>query len=40
VTVDSVLLHGDNPGAVELARLLRAELEAAGVEIAAPDAAS
>lgn len=40
VAVDSVLLHGDNPGAVSLARLLRAELENAGVEIAAPDRAS
>jgi len=36
VAVDSILLHGDNPGAVELARRIRTELESAGVEIAAP----
>jgi UPF0271 protein len=36
VTVDSVLLHGDNPGAVELARRIRHDLESAGVEIGAP----
>lgn len=30
---DTVLLHGDGPGAVDLARRIRAELEAAGVEI-------
>lgn len=36
VAVDTVLLHGDNAEAVELARRIRRELEAAGVTIAAP----
>ena len=35
VAVDSVCVHGDTPGAVELARGLRAALESAGLEIAA-----
>ena len=34
IDADTVLLHGDNPGAVQLARLIRAELTAAGVTIA------
>lgn len=34
IIADTVLLHGDNPQAVELAGLIRAELTAAGVEIA------
>lgn len=34
INVDTVLLHGDNPGAVELARSIRSELIAAGVRIA------
>jgi UPF0271 protein len=34
VTADTVLVHGDNPGAVDLARLIRRELTAAGVTIA------
>lgn len=34
IDVDTVLLHGDNPGAVELARQIRAELVSAGVRIA------
>lgn len=34
ISADTVLLHGDNPGAVELARLIRAELVSAGVTIA------
>lgn len=34
IRADTVLLHGDNPGAVELARLIRNELVAAGVTIA------
>ncbi|GAA1779203.1 5-oxoprolinase subunit PxpA [Pseudarthrobacter sulfonivorans] len=34
VVADTVLLHGDNPGAVDLARLIRRELTAAGVTIA------
>lgn len=34
IQADTVLLHGDNPGAVELARLIRRELIAAGVTIA------
>jgi 5-oxoprolinase (ATP-hydrolysing) subunit A len=38
VAVDAVSLcvHGDSPGAVEMARAVRAALTAAGVEIAAP----
>lgn len=34
ISTDTVLLHGDNPGAVELARLIRSELISAGVRIA------
>lgn len=34
VIADTVLVHGDNPGAVDLARLIRQELTAAGVTIA------
>jgi UPF0271 protein len=34
IEADTVLLHGDNAGAVELARLIRSELTAAGVRIA------
>lgn len=34
IQADTVLLHGDNPGAVALARLIRKELTAAGVRIA------
>jgi len=34
VVADTILLHGDNPGAVDLARLIRKELTAAGVTIA------
>lgn len=34
VACDSVLLHGDTPGAIELARSVREQLVAAGVEIA------
>ncbi|MDQ0664471.1 UPF0271 protein [Arthrobacter ulcerisalmonis] len=34
IKADTVLLHGDNPGAVELARLIKTELVAAGVAIA------
>ena len=33
VAADSLCLHGDTPGAVEMARSLRRELEAAGIEI-------
>jgi UPF0271 protein len=32
---DTICLHGDTPGAAELARSVRAALEQAGVEIAA-----
>jgi UPF0271 protein len=35
VAVDSICVHGDTPGAVELARGVRTALEAAGLEIAA-----
>lgn len=34
IVADTVLLHGDTPGAVQLARQVRAELESAGVTIA------
>jgi len=34
IVADTVLLHGDTPGAVQLARQVRAELERAGVTIA------
>lgn len=34
VACDTVLLHGDNPGAVALAQQIRVGLEAAGVKIA------
>jgi 5-oxoprolinase (ATP-hydrolysing) subunit A len=34
IQADTVLLHGDNPGAVDLARLIRRELIAAGVTVA------
>jgi len=34
IVADTVLLHGDTPGAVQLARQIRAELERAGVTIA------
>lgn len=37
VDVDTVLLHGDSPAAVDLARRIRSDLEAAGVVIAAPE---
>ena len=33
VTADSICTHGDSPGAVELARALRAALESAGVTV-------
>lgn len=33
----SICLHGDTPGAVELARTVRSRLEAEGVRLAAPD---
>jgi 5-oxoprolinase (ATP-hydrolysing) subunit A len=35
VRADSICTHGDSPGAVEMARALRAALTAAGIEIAA-----
>ena len=34
IQADTILLHGDNPGAVELARLIRSELITAGVTVA------
>lgn len=34
IAVDTLLLHGDNPGAVQLARRIRSELITAGVHIA------
>lgn len=36
VDVDTILLHGDTPSAVDLARRIRSELEATGISIAAP----
>jgi UPF0271 protein len=33
VTAESVCIHGDTPGAVAIARAVRAALEAAGVEL-------
>jgi UPF0271 protein len=36
VRAETICLHGDNPGAVEFARALRASLEKEGVEIRAP----
>ena len=33
---DSLCVHGDTPGAVEFVRMLRKQLEAKGVSIAAP----
>ncbi|MEN9621479.1 MAG: hypothetical protein RL499_1672, partial [Actinomycetota bacterium] len=35
VRPESVCLHGDTPGAVAIARAVRAALDAAGVEVAA-----
>jgi UPF0271 protein len=32
----SLCLHGDSPGAVAMARAVRAALDAAGVEVRAP----
>lgn len=40
VELDSVLLHGDSPEAVDTAREVRRRLEAAGVRIAAPSASA
>jgi 5-oxoprolinase (ATP-hydrolysing) subunit A len=36
MTADTICVHGDNPAAVELVKNIRASLQAAGVEIAAP----
>lgn len=36
--VDTICLHGDEPGAVERARAIRAVLDQAGVQIMAPEA--
>ena len=35
ITVESVCVHGDSPGAVQIATAVRDELEAAGIEIGA-----
>jgi 5-oxoprolinase (ATP-hydrolysing) subunit A len=32
---DTICLHGDTPGAADLARVIRRELDAAGIRIAA-----
>lgn len=39
IEADTLLMHGDNPGAVALSREVRARLEAAHVDIAPLDAA-
>jgi UPF0271 protein len=36
VRPETICLHGDTPGAVEFARMLRARLEGEGIEIVAP----
>jgi UPF0271 protein len=36
VRPETICLHGDTPGAVEFARMLRRRLEQEGVEIRAP----
>ncbi|MEY8882422.1 LamB/YcsF family protein [Donghicola sp. XS_ASV15] len=36
VPVDTICLHGDTQGAIDMARAVRAKLEQAGVQIAAP----
>jgi len=38
IRADTLLMHGDNPGAVALSREVRMRLEAAGIEIAPLDA--
>ena len=35
--VETICIHGDTPGAVDFARRLRAELDAAGVQVIAPN---
>jgi 5-oxoprolinase (ATP-hydrolysing) subunit A len=37
IQADTLCLHGDTPGAVAIARAVRAALEAAGVQIRALD---
>ncbi|MRX49691.1 5-oxoprolinase subunit PxpA [Paracoccus sp. S-4012] len=37
--IDTICLHGDNPGAVRLAQAVRAALDAAGIEVRAFDGA-
>ena len=39
VQADTLCIHGDQPGALEFARRIRAELERGGVEVAARFAA-
>lgn len=38
IAADSVCVHGDTPGAVAIARAVRAALDRAGVDVAPPDA--
>jgi UPF0271 protein len=38
LAADTICLHGDTPGAVEIARAVRVALETAGIAILAPDA--
>ena len=37
VRADTICLHGDTPGAAELARLVRSGLETTGIQVAALD---
>jgi UPF0271 protein len=37
VRADTLCIHGDTPGAAELARTVKTALEEAGVRVAAPD---
>jgi len=34
VKIDTVCIHGDTPGAVDIARQVRAELERSGIKVA------
>ena len=34
VNIDTVCVHGDTPGAVEIARVIKSKLKDAGIEVA------
>jgi UPF0271 protein len=36
IRADTICVHGDSPGAVAIARAVRAELEAVGIGVGAP----